>query len=773
MKQSLLLGLAASLCLGAGAQAAAQADIASSALLARHSHVMAKTASFGRGASKMRSTKMGRDMTRRLEAAGGFNNFRSMQRAPQLAATLPTGISLQESFEDVTPPDLPEGWSTISNSDPAPGIYERWNTFALSQLQGVPTPADGSNFAGIFYGENQDEWLVMPKFTVAQYEQLSFWFYTGIPFFYDLDDADWETLSWIKEPTAAGDVKVMARTGNGEWKEIWSLTEHYKNLSLYDLCYLTSYNQINVSLSEFEGQEVELAFRYLASDCDSFFLDMVSIGLPTLKNVAYSAPYETLYWGNDRSEYWSSLNMRVAHFPVLAPFTFENKSAANASYSWMYHHPTTSSWASSNEEDSLTLSYFPNYSTEFSCRNNLYYPPVLSASMPGASDGEYTLPVDYMQAGGKSEFLAKDSQGNEVPLTMGLLPFCPQNDDLGFLTVDDPVIGDMNIPVFGHGEHTDQYWLNYTMNGEEPEEGYDVKLVSILNFIYPAAAPLVIEGAHVNAFGNISDQAEFKLELIPLNDDYTQEDEPIASAVCKATDIKKADVSLPWKVLNIPFDFDAPAVIDDSHVGYVVKFSGFNSEHVETFIPAQSLLPHADLLCHGYLEKMIKIDSPEYRSSLSPIAYQEGEYGPCYNAFAINLEAHYPWMECDAEEITVPRMGSVEIPMPGYYSGEKFAIAAPDGIEAAVTGRYSDCKLVVTHNNAEVIAEGELSVSAPGVSKTFAIKEDPSSVSGITAEKKSVVATYTIDGRKVNDTGDMRGLYIIRYSDGTSVKTVR
>lgn len=720
---------------------------------------------------------------KKLDLRTSDTSINPMQRKTRArVAGLPEGVSFYEGFEDCDLTVLnwiPEGWSTISNGDPELEDAGRWGVMQSGGGFGIPSAPEGDFMMSIGYsmgGFEQDEWLVLPTLKVSENEQFKFNLSVTPMFFYECtgEYVDWDNMVWISEPVAKGDLYVMARVGDGEWKQIWSMLDQFSGWSFEEISVYDEFAYYIAPLDEYAGQEVQLAFRYKAQDCNTIFLDCVSIGLPALEDISFMNPLETLYWGFDRSDSWRCMTLNIAQYPVYGPLTWQNTSYADATYSWTYHDPVTNDLATSNDQYELTVTYEPDYTSEFTRRNNFYYPPVLTATASGATDGSCTMVADYLAAGGKPEFETTYSNGSKELIDFGLLPFNINTDGYGITTIDAQNVGDIAFPIFGYNCNSDKFWLDYTLNGEEPSEGDDVKLVSILNFIYAPSAPMAVTGVHVNGVGKVSENAEFKIEIIPCDDKYQPMEEAIATAVCSGADFVRTEPdALPYQLLMIPFDFDVPAVLDaNEHMAYIVKLSGFNSPEVETFIPLQSLKPNADYLCHGWLEKMIKIDSDFYRNSYSPMANFEGQYGECYNAFCIALDGYYPWLESDVNEVTVAPDGTaVEINLGSYYDGSELSIESVMGITAEISGRYDKCVLSIRHDDTEAIADGNLVISAPGVRKSIKVTETVS-VDSIESVSADIEEVYSIDGKRLQVSDLTSGVYVVRYTDGKTRRII-
>lgn len=712
---------------------------------------------------------------KRIELTKGTKAITPQRKGKAMkSATLPEGASFFESFEDwdgTTLNWVPDGWTIKSDGEEGLSENEKWGVGYTSPEEGLPAASDGNYVAAIYFSMEfqQDEWLITPEIQVKENEILSFDLYAVPFFFYNLEKIDWDTYEFIGEREIICNVEVWAQSEGEEWQQVWDYMSKFANMSGYDILMATpsSLETQTVSLADFVGKTVKLAFRYVGLNGDSVFLDAVTVGLPSLEGVCYTNPFETLYWGYDRQAGWGSLSLGIAQYPVLAPITWMNNTWNDAAtYSWTYHDPETNDFATADDQEQLTVTYRPDYTSDFTTRNNWYYPPTLHASAPGASDSEYTAPYSYLQAGGKSEYLF---EGESEPWEVGLLPFDHNSEGETFTIIDDDVIGDMALPIFGHNVNTDSYWLNYTLNGEAPGEGDYVHLNAIMNYILPASAPLVVTGVHVLGLGKISENAEFQVEIVTLNDEGVPDMEnPLVSATCTGTDVIIAEGGTN-NYLTIPFDFETPVVIDNSNTGYMVKFSGFNSPEVEYFTPLQSAYPNPDYMCFGWLVKEINVGGWYAEESYSPIANFEGDFGECYNGFAINLCGFYPWLDSEVEDIEVSPDGTpVTVPLSSYYDGSLLTVDCPAGIEAKVEGRYGNCVLTVAHNAATVIADGTLTVTAPGVEKSFTLKES-SAINTPHAEASlaTPVAAFTPDGRQLSPSDAKGGLFIIRYSDGT------
>lgn len=698
--------------------------------------------------------------------------------APRKAGSVaPEGYVLFESFEgwDGEDPEwTPDGWTVEMRGDVERG--ESWGPSAANIM--LPLPSDGNYYYGINFSEGQqDEWLISPMVPVEENMSLSYWLFLDPAFLFSLDNVDWDEYEFVGDKVVAATLQIWAQPEGGEWTMLHDYVDDYKDMSLMDMLMLspTSLEKRSQSLDEFAGKNVKVAFRYVGTDGNTMLIDAIGIGYPALEDVTYMDPFSTLYWGFERDWKLSGLTAAIAQYPVYAPLTWTNMAyIEDATFSWEYCDPITAEMVTSDDYD-LTVTYVPDYSSESTMKNNLFYPPTLHATAPNATPASYTAPYVYFQAGGKAERTLND--GSEF--SASLLSYSYHDLGLTMITVDDPEIGDGAIPVFGYNSNTDRYWLNYSLNGEEPMEGDYSKLEAIGNIFFATEAPLVVNGMTVYGFGQIDDDAELTATIYALNEEMSTDFSTFTEIA--STSIKGSDILAEYKdskgYMALPFNFDTPVVVKGSmeHPVFAFMFSGFNSEKVDYFAPFQSELPDPNYLCLGYMLNHIDVsnhvDRPAYYS-FKPMVYKEnGDYVDPYGAFAIGIEAEYPWLTTDCKEIELTRDGGkVEVALGSYYDGSLLTVTAPAGVTASVAGRYNKCILTVEHDDSEVIVDGDIVVSGPGVEVSIPVKEVGTGISSIAKDGADVVGIYNLNGNRVESPEN--GIYVVRYSDGSVRKIV-
>lgn len=707
----------------------------------------------------------------------GFKNVKPrLNKKASVVKAASESTVLYESFEgwDGSTADwLPEGWTLQQKvSDPA----QTWGVGEAIPMTAI-APSQGNYLFAINFGYDQDEWLISPLVETQEGMSVSFMAYIDPTFLFSLENLDWNTYEFTQEPEVAATLQVMAKAeGDAEWTMLHDYADDFRGLSFLELMNLApaGLESKNVSLGDFAGKKIQIALRYVGNDGNTMAVDEISVGYPSLEGVTFSEPFDIQFWGFERSAEMSYLTLGIASFPVFSPITWLNSTyLPDVEFSWQYCDPITSEMVDGGSEDFLSVTYAPDYTSDFTRRNNLYYPPKLTATAPFATPTTVTSPYDYLQAGGRSEFVLNDGSVFEG----SLLPFSFLNQGISIATIDSEKYGDATLPLFGHDAFTNKYWLDYTLNGEEPGADDDVQLDGILNFIYPSAAPMVVNGADVFAKGTMDDDVEFKLSIYALDETYVFDpdvQQPVATATCIAKDFIKDDAVAGRNTnLCIPFNFDSPVVMkaDENTVAYIVYLTGFNSDKVEYFVPIQSYYPHPDYLCHGWITKRMRVQSDVYRFSATPLANYEGPEGEMYNAFAIGLHAEYPWLTTEVTEIKLPQDGSpVNVALGSYYDSSKLSVTVPAGVEASLAGRYNECELTLEHNDADVIAEGDVVVSGPGVELTIPLSEVAGISDAVTSNDADVKAIYDLTGRRINADEVTSGIYIVKYTNGTAQK---
>lgn len=683
-----------------------------------------------------------------------------------------------EGWDQTTAAWLPEGWTMESHGDATLKDNEKWGLSVANPM--LPAPSDGVIYAGIsFATAHQDEWLITPVIEVKGNMILTFDAYIEPLFLFQIDNIDWSTGEFVGERKVAATMQIMAKAeGETEWTKIWDAADQYAaDLTATELMELapSGLEQKAVSIADYHEKKAQFAFRYVGTDGNTMFVDNVRVGYPVLDDVSYATPLNTLYWGYDEQPGWGAMGLRIAQYGIKSPITFENTSPyGTEACTWTYMDPVTNQMVNSTDA-ALTVEYEHDYTSDFTTRNNMYYPVTLTAQMPGASPGTYSMAIDYMQAGGRAEFMSSNAglwQG-------GLLPYEPNTDGATYLShyVD---FGVMETPITGYDANADAYWYSQTFPGEDNPE-YDVYVDGIINAIYPSAgAPLMVEGAHVLALGQLAQGANptLKLAVYPLMETGEVDfGHPLSEATCEAADMIVYNPGANnLDFYTIPFSFTNPIVLDDSRIGYIVVFSGFHASGFDYFAPVQSKIPNVDNYVLSYLLKQIKYESDSYRTSLSPLAYIDGEYGPCFNSFAINLVGHYGWLRCDVEEVTLPTDGTpVTVALDSYHPAENLAVSELPGLESEVTGRYGNTVLTLRHSDAAVVVNGNVTVSVPGHEVTIKVTETGAGVDDeLVADPDAVITgVYTVSGQSLGTAMPSdAGIYIVRYSDGSSRKLV-
>lgn len=687
-------------------------------------------------------------------------------------AGLPEGCVFSESFEGwdgTTPSWIPEDWTAINSSDDVPA-GNRWSVDGGNPLAGVIAP-DGNYILGINYSADAlDEWAVTPEIALSENMELTFHAFLNPMFLFDINYLDWSTYEFIERHVAAT-LQVMVQADGGEWTKVWDAVDEFADVTGLEMMERGgAFDQYTVDLADYAGKNVRIGFRYVGTDGDTMYIDNIAVGLPALDEVSYIPDFSTLYWGFGRNPGWEAMTLGVAQIPVFVPSTWMNMSPyENATYSWQYCDPVTADWDTSDEQEQLTLTYLPDYRKDFDVYTNLFYSPILSASQPGNSDGSYQSPTPYFNAGGTAQYYFP---ADDETFTGGLLPFDQMSEGLTYLTVESD-FGQLDTPITGYGPGSDEYWYNYTFPGED-NPAYGSYVEGIINFIYPSAAPFTLRGATVLARGKADDDAELTLSVCRLYEGVPDFDNPVATRTIHGSDFIHYDANSDTDYLTLVFDFDEPVVLSaaDSEA-YIVALTGYHSDKFTYFAPMQSEIPNPAGLCFGWLIHMIKYDSEDYNASLMPLAYLEGPYGECYNAFAINLNGEYGWVGGPEDEVQVPADGTATVALDSYYAGTDLTVEAPEGVSASVAGRYGKTQLSISRAAGYTGAiDGNVTVKSPSHCVSIPVKADASGIEDIVAPDATVEGVFSISGQRVDAAALTPGVYIVRYSDGSVRKTV-
>ena len=712
-------------------------------------------------------------IAKRLVGAGIANNKinpKAMAGASHSSETS-NGVTLSEGFEDwdgVTEGWLPEGWSITSNT----GEIETSTPINwLVSPTGLYMPAaDGNYYAVVYYDvNNKDEWLVSPVVDLPEVPKLYYKAYVSPAFLFEMSEetVDWETYEFIEKRMAAN-VQVLVRAeGETDWTVVKDYYEEYssQNLSFYDLLMMdpSELEDYAIDLADYKGKRIQVAFRYYGADGNTVLLDAIRISNPAIE-ASYSWPLGTQFFGI--SSDWVAFPNSVPVNPVNVPLTWYNTTEDDsADFTWEYDDPATAERMSVNTTD-LTVTYVPDYSSDFTCRNNMFYTPKLIATADGSAPGEAQT-YDFCQFGGKAEW---EQSGNIFNFGFSLFDYITEGFDI---TVEDNDM-EASIPIYGYSKDVDQFWTDYTFQGDEGE-GEGVKLTGIMNYYFTQEAPIVISGAWIHAKGQISDNAEFTLDIIPLDDETGEMTTPIATAKCKGSDMMMDEGGMQ-NFYTVPFTFAEPVVLSQMDcISYVVRLSGFNDpDNVTWFAPYQSTLDNPDGYALGWIEKSISMGG-EIHNSLSPLAYYTG-----FQSFDIVLDAAYPWLDAENTEVTISGTAATEVALGSYYDGSELTAtlsdgsALPDWLTVTTEGRYGTAKALFS-GNGNVPASCTVKIAAPGVAKLFNVNYDGvSSVNSIAADNNAAMhEAFDAMGRRVAIDTNTRGLYILRHTNGRVEKIVR
>jgi len=688
--------------------------------------------------------------------------------------------TLWESFEDFDAEAetgwLPDGWTRHRTSDDA-DIAGAWIVDEADE----PEAADGYCYAGINYSKTEkDEWLITPEVTVAENQVLSFYVYFSPTYMFNLDEEniDWDNYEFInKVKSAAMDVRVQV--DGGEWTVIKDFFEDYKDMSLLDLAYaeMQAMTKVTLPLTDYVGKTVRFAFCYQGKDGDTWYLDAVSVDMPKLE-ADYMTPTNEQYFGFGCNAEFGYCEANMAIFPAYSNIVWSNTTDdESATYSWTYDDPGSKSGASAvATDDELTLAYATDYDSDEASRQNLFAPPTLTATAPGAADGSYVEPISKFKVGGKPECL--DDEGAYA--TYGMLPFNLITDGISYFTAESPDGETADVPVFGYSDQTVNYWTDRTFSGDT-EEGDRSEVMGYMNYIVPGDKPMVVEQVWTNALGKLSDEAELKASFYALNSANEVPDEPFVTATCKGSEVLKTE-GYTYDYLTVPFTFDSPVVLEatDDTPGYLVEISGFNNGGVTYYAPIQSYYPNKDGKNLGWLNLKIHWAGADNRS-ISRLSNFENENGALFCSFAINLGGYYPWLHSDVEETTIDDGQTVAVALDSYYEGSKLSVACADGSElpswlnAEVSGQYDKTTLTLTATSTGKSATADLVVTAPGVKA--ALKVNKISTTGISAASGEATATvksvYSVSGQQQCGNAAPAGLYIEIDSNGHARKVVR
>lgn len=193
---------------------------------------------------------------------------------------------------------IPDGWTKINTPEHTPtqeqldhNINNSWYVYYSSDFYQEMT-SDGETEAFVHFGYNgdygcnssaQDEWLVSPSITLEDNETLSFLHQAEPMSTYNFN---WSTWQFNRDQVECNLVVMITDDDGANWTKIWDFERDYTSSLDDDECYdfPMAYRNFEVSLKEYAGKTVKIAFRYLRIDGNyvgnSMMIDAVTIEHP-------------------------------------------------------------------------------------------------------------------------------------------------------------------------------------------------------------------------------------------------------------------------------------------------------------------------------------------------------------------------------------------------------------------------------------------------------------------------------------------------------------
>lgn len=708
------------------------------------------------------------------------------------AAEAPEGYVLFESFEVSDFEDsewIPEGWTL--KQDGKIGRDQSWGWIPGDGFY-LPAAPDGNFYFAIYDDANkkQDEWLISPYVEVADKMELTYWAWLLPAYLYVVDSQHvdfYGTRDFIGDREISANLQIYAQAeGDENWVLLRDYAEEYKDIPYYELekIQFNGLEKTEVGLEEFFGKKTRVAFRYVGIDGGIVLLDAVGIGYPCIENISFISPYDMQFWGPQRSPELWSIERAVALYPANEPITWYNMDVdPDLSYTWSYYDPDTDELVTTTEDPyELTLTYEPKFISDETPDLNLFGSPSLRADAPERTPDVFEAPYSAIQAGGKPG-LKIEMDTETIEYEPCILPFNPQLQGMDMLLINDSQVHDAWLPVFGYNVNTDQYWLNYSLNGNEELPGDYSHLIGVGNLLWPSfESPMVVTGVTMYAYAQFYPDAEFKATIygMPMTEDGVSGEYesliPLASKTILGSDVLREEASSKC-YMCLPFDFDEPVVIQATEEvpAFMVVVEGFNSDKVDSFAPLQSQFDDPDGYTKGYIINHIDISAhtgmPAYYS-IKPMQYSDnGKYIDVYGAFAIGLNGSYPWLttECEGVKLTEDNP-TAEVSLNSYYDGSELTIEAPQGVIATAEGRNRNCVLKVSMGSNAVSTAGNIVVKGLGVEVTIPV-DVTAGITEISADDAAIAAIYDVAGRKVGS-APTPGIYVAKLTDGTTRKLV-
>ncbi len=673
---------------------------------------------------------------------------------------------LDESFER---PDktFPEGWETQLEND------NDWMIYAPGMM-GIGVPDGVYAAMGTCLALHDASWLTSPSFTVNEGEQLMFSLYFDVRALYEwtttgddknIDEEDGLILNRVN----AENMKICVSVDGGEWIVLKDLWDEYGKLGYYTILddYPTpEFREFVIPLGEYAGKNVRLGFCHSYTSekgGHGMFLDVVKVALPPVK-ASYSLPSGSMFYGmtNDLQAMPS-----WALMPYYTDLTFVNNTPEDASWNWSYSALAGSGDAVTSADRDLTVRYIPDYTDNPESTYTMFSFPTLEATNDAGTTGTYTYAGDagFVFAGVSPELPSRD--GGAVKFGMSTFD---QADDVQIYNAD------FDVPAWGYNAMTQDWWTNHYFRNDAAEGDY-AKVVANMNFFYSCGASIVIDGVRVAGAGMFDDDAEFKMEIITLSEDFEPSD-IVATKIIRGSEVVRIDDSManfPNSVMMC-FEFDEPVVLDG--VNFIARFSGFDSDKVRYYSPLQS---YEDAeLCYGWAALEV------FSSSMGSVTPEETfvpvvNMGGKQNSFAMYLDAHFHYLKCEEDSFeATEETPSKTFVFDSSYPASELKVAdlageIPSWIAVGKEGSFGATKVTVTAlegSDGNEPKTSELFVTAPGVSHKITVKQGRySGISDITAPNGSPVVErqwFDLTGRRLASE-PVSGVAVVRdiHADGT------